>query len=50
MFVCVRQGEQDVRIKGGVIIGDVLACPVHRLVAVDTSACGQRESGRDPAF
>lgn len=28
----------------------VLACPVHRLVAVDTSACGHRESGRDPVF
>lgn len=30
--------------------GDVLACPVHRLVAVDTSACGQHESGRDLVF
>lgn len=39
------------RRKSGVIdLWRFFACPVHRLVAVDTSAFGQRESGRDPAF
>lgn len=48
-FECFRQTEQGVCIMVLLII-DFLACPVHRLIAAGTSACDQRESGRDLVF